>query len=137
MVHFLFSPLDLNQHHDHLHHHHNHLDPHNDQAKNAKQKSAHSTHELRGDNELIYKMWVDGEPQIDSDQAGDVDCEDHGDEDEGDDDKDEDKDQSDDDKNEDDNDGSNYRQRGSCSCAQVQADGMNWVHLQISPFYVW
>ena len=75
MIHFLFSLLDLNQHHDHLHHHHNHLDPHNDQAKNAKQKSAHSTHELRGDNELIYKMWVDGEPQIDSDQDGDVDCE--------------------------------------------------------------
>ena len=30
------------------------------QAKSAKQKSAHSTHELNGDSELIYKMWVEG-----------------------------------------------------------------------------
>ena len=30
------------------------------QAKTAKQKSAHSTHELNGDSELIYKMWVEG-----------------------------------------------------------------------------
>ena len=36
------------------------IDQSDDQAKSAKQKSAHSTHELRGHNELIYKMWVDG-----------------------------------------------------------------------------
>ena len=36
------------------------IDQNDDQAKSAKQKSAHSTHELRGHNELIYKMWVDG-----------------------------------------------------------------------------
>jgi len=35
-----------------------------EKAKNAKQKSAHSTHELRGDNELIYKMWVDGKEDL-------------------------------------------------------------------------
>jgi len=35
-----------------------------EKAKSAKQKSAHSTHELNGDSELIYKMWVEGREDL-------------------------------------------------------------------------
>ena len=73
-----------------------------DQAKNAKQKSAHSTHELHGPNELIYKMWVDGGSKISRliCLAADVKI-------------------------------TNCRERRSRGCPEVQAVRMNYVNIHI------